>query len=208
MTTTTALSIKVILGSTREARFGDKPAHWVLGEARQRAGVEADLLDLRDYPLPFFDRPVGPSREGGVYKSPEVTRWAEQIAKADAFIVVSPEYNHGYPAVLKNAFDHISPEWARKPIGFLSYGSAGGARAVEQLRLVAVELQMWPMRSALHLPLDVYLAALKEPVPPNPQVFDPMKKSMFGDVVARFFDELLWAGNALKTARSATAKPG
>jgi NAD(P)H-dependent FMN reductase len=196
-----ALSVKVILGSTREGRFGDKPAHWILGEARQRPGVEAELLDLRDHPLPFFDRPVAPSREGGVYAHPAVARWAEAIAKADAFIVVTPEYNHGPSAVLKNALDHLFPEWARKPIGFVGYGSAGGARAIEQLRLVAVELQMWPIRHAIHLPLDVYLAAMKEPVPPNPQVFAPLK-NMFGDRVAMFFDDLLWSGRALKAARA------
>src|SRR4029077_6108798 len=140
MTPASPLTVKVILGSTRDGRFGDKPAHWILGEARQRPGVDAELVDLRDHPLPFYDRPPSPTREGGVYPSPAVTRWAQQIAPADAFVVVSPEYNHGYPGVLKNAFDHISPEGGRKPIGFVSYGNAGGARAVEQLRLVAVEL--------------------------------------------------------------------
>jgi NAD(P)H-dependent FMN reductase len=82
----------------------------------------------------------------------------------------------------------------------VSYGGAGGARAVEQLRLVAVELQMWPIRNGLHLPLEVYLAAMKEPVPPNPEVFAPMK-NLFGDRVAMFFDDLLWAARALQAAR-------
>jgi NAD(P)H-dependent FMN reductase len=199
---TPALSVKVILGTTREGRFGDKPAHWILGEASKQPGVEAELLDLRDFPLPFFDRPMAPVREGGVYPDPAVTRWAAEVAKADAYIVVAPEYNHGYSAVLKNAFDHTFPEWGRKPIGFVSYGNAGGARAVEQLRMVAVELQMWPIRSALHLPLEVYLAAMKEPIPPNPQVFEPLRKTFGVDRVAQFFDDLLWAARALKVARS------
>jgi NAD(P)H-dependent FMN reductase len=204
MTTSAPLSIKVILGSTREGRFGDKPAHWILGEAALRPGVDAELLDLRDFPLPFFDRPTSPTREGGVYANPAVTRWAEKISPADAYIVVSPEYNRGYPAVLKNALDHLYPEWVRKPIGFVSYGNAGGARAVEQLRLVAIELQMWPIRNGLHLPLEVYLAAMREPVPPNPEVFAPMK-NMFGDRVAMFFDELLWAARALRAGRDQKA---
>jgi NAD(P)H-dependent FMN reductase len=196
------LSVKVILGSTREGRFGDKPAHWILGEARQRPGVEAELLDLRDYPLPFFDRPTSPVREGGVYPDPAVTRWAAAIAGADAYVVVTPEYNHGPSGVLKNALDHLYPEWARKPIGFVGHGNAGGARAIEQLRLVAVELQMWPIKQAIHIPVDVYLAGMKEPVPPNPQVFAPLKQSPFGDRVAMFFDDLLWAARALKAARA------
>jgi NAD(P)H-dependent FMN reductase len=80
---------------------------------------------------------------------------------------------------------------------------AGGARAVEQLRLVAVELQMWPIQRALHLPIEVYLAALKEPIPPNPEVFEPLRKYFGVDHVARFFDDLLWATRALKVARTA-----
>lgn len=195
------LKISVILGSTREGRFGDKPAHWILGEAAKLPGVEANLLDLRDYPLPFFDRAMSPVRAGGVYTDPAVVRWAEAIKTADAYIVVSPEYNHGYSAVLKNAFDHIYPEWAKKPIGFVGYGNAGGARAIEQLRLVAIEFQMWPIRAAIHLPLEVYLAAMKEPIPPNPAVFDPMRKTLGGDRIAQFFDDLVWCARALKAAR-------
>jgi NAD(P)H-dependent FMN reductase len=202
MSTTTALSVKVILGSTREGRFGDKPAHWIRDEAARLAGVEAELLDLRDFPLPFFDRPTSPAREKGVYPNPAVTRWAEHIARADAYVVVTPEYNHGYPAVLKNAFDHIFGEWSRKPIGFVSYGNAGGARAIEQLRLVAVEFGMWPIRAAIHIPTDIYLAARNQPVPPDPQVFEPLKKNPFGDRVAMFFADLLWAARALKDART------
>jgi NAD(P)H-dependent FMN reductase len=198
-----ALSVKVILGTTREGRVGDKPAHWILGEVAHRESVEAELLDLRDFPLTFFDRPMAPSRAGGKYTDPAVIRWAERIAPADAYIVVTPEYNHGYPAVLKNAFDHLFPEWNRKPIGFVSYGSVGGSRAIEQLRLVAVELQMWPIRHSIHLPLDVYLAALKEPVPPNPAIFAPLRNVFGTDRVAMFIDELLWAARALKVARAA-----
>jgi NAD(P)H-dependent FMN reductase len=112
-------------------------------------------------------------REGGVYANPVVTSWAAKISPADAFIVVAPEYNHGNSAVLKNAFDPLYPEWVRKPIGFVSYGNAGGARAVEQLRMVAVELQMWPIKNALHLPLEIYLAAMKEPAPRIPRSSHP-----------------------------------
>jgi hypothetical protein len=191
MDATAPLSLKVILGSTREGRFGDKPAHWILGEASRQPGVAAELLDLRDFPLPFFDRPLSPGREGGVYPDPAVTRWAAQIAPADAYIIVGPEYNHGYSAVLKNALDHLYPEWARKPVGFVSYGN------------VTIELQMWPIKTSLHLPLEVYLAAMKEPVPPNPQLFEPLKKGLGGDRVAAFFGDLLWAARALRTARQA-----
>jgi NAD(P)H-dependent FMN reductase len=195
------LSLKVILGTTRQSRFGDKPAHWICEEASRLPNVEAELLDLRDYPMPFFDQPRSPAWGTGTYEDPTVQRWADRIAAGDAFIVVSPEYNHGYPAVLKNAVDHIYAEWAQKPVGFLSYGNTGGARAVEQLRLVAVEMQMWPIRSAIHLPVDMYLAVMNEPVPANPELFEPLKKGRV-NVVERFFNELLWAAWALKRARA------
>jgi NAD(P)H-dependent FMN reductase len=103
--------------------------------------------------------------------------------------------------VLKNAVDHIYAEWAQKPVGFLSYGNTGGARAVEQLRLVAVEMQMWPIRSAIHLPVDMYLAVMNEPVPANPELLEPLKKGRV-NVVERFFKELVWAARALKQARA------
>ncbi len=200
------IKIKVILGTTRQNRFGDKPAQWICDEARAQPDVEVELLDLRDYPLPFFDEPRSPAWNKGVYSNELVQRWADRIADGDAFIMVTPEYNHGYPAVLKNAIDYIYPEWADKPVGFLSYGNAGGARVIEQLRQVVVELQMLPIRSAIHLPVAVYLAVMHEPVPANPDLFLPLKEGRVNHV-ERFFHELLWSARALKTARDASVTP-
>jgi len=195
------IKIKIILGTTRKGRFGDKPAHWILDEARALPDVEVELLDLRDYPLPHFDEPASPMWKKGQYDDESVQRWADRIADGDAFVIVSPEYNHGYPAVLKNAIDYIYPEWVNKPVGFVSYGNAGGARAVEQLRQVAIEMQMWPIRSAIHIPVAVYLAVMHESVPANPELFKPLKEGRVNQV-ERFFRELLWAARALKNARA------
>jgi len=195
------LKIKVILGTTRQRRFGDKPAHWMADEARALPDVEVELLDLRDFPLPFFDEPMSPMWGNGAYTNEAVQRWADRIADADGFVMIAPEYNHGYPAVLKNAIDSIYPEWVRKPVGFVSYGSMGGARAVEQLRQVAIEMQMWPIRSAIHIPVDVYRAVMSETVPANPDLFLPLKEGRVNHV-ERFFKELLWCAHALKRARS------
>jgi NAD(P)H-dependent FMN reductase len=194
------IKIKTILGTTRQGRFGDKPAHWICDEARALSDVDVELLDLRDYPLPHFDEPASPMWKQGRYDDPGVQGWADRVADGDAFIVVAPEYNHGYPAVLKNAIDYIYPEWVHKPVGFVSYGNAGGARGVEQLRLVAIEMQMWPIRSAIHLPSSVYMAVMHEPVPANPDLFKPMKEGRVNQV-ERFFKDLLWAARALKRAR-------
>src|SRR5665213_949628 len=105
------LKIKVILGSTRQGRFGDKPAHWIFDEAKKKEGVEVEYLDLRDYALPFFDEPAPPSSIKEPYINPVVQKWTAKIADGDAIIVVTPEYNHGYPAVLKNALDYVYKEW-------------------------------------------------------------------------------------------------
>jgi NAD(P)H-dependent FMN reductase len=196
------IKIKVILGTTRQRRFGDKPAYWIAEEAKAQSDVEVELLDLRDYPLPFFDEPASPMWSKGQYAKEVVQRWANRIADGDAFIIVTPEYNHGYPAVLKNAIDCIYPEWVDKPVGFVSYGNAGGARAVEQLRQVVVELQMLPIRSAIHIPGPVYLAVMHESVPANPDLFRSLKEGRVNHV-SRFFDELLRAARGLKRARDA-----
>jgi len=201
MSPMSTLKIKVIVGSTRANRFSEKPAAWIFDLAKKRTDLEVELLDLSDYPLPFFEEAMPPGLAKDQYENPIVVKWRDKIREADGFIICSPEYNHGYPAVLKNAIDSIYPEWVRKPVGFVSYGSMGGARAVEQLRQVAIEMQMWPIRSAIHIPPDVYRAVMSEPVPANPDLFRPLKEGRVNHV-ERFFKELLWAAHALKRARS------
>src|SRR4026207_1494560 len=146
------LKIKVIVGSTRANRFGEKPASWIFELARKRSDLDVELLDLRDYPLPFFEEAMPPGLAKDGYTNPAVVKWRDKIKEADGFIIVTPEYNHGYPAVLKNALDYTYFAWARKAVAFVSWGSAGGARGVEQLRMVAVELDMVPIRFAGALP--------------------------------------------------------
>src|SRR3989338_10334075 len=111
------IKIKIIMGSTRQNRFSEKPANWIFEEAKKLESVDADLLDLRDYVMPFFDDPMSPSMAKGNYSNKVVKKWAEKINDGDAFIIVTPEYNNGYPAVLKNALDVIYPEWNRKAVG-------------------------------------------------------------------------------------------
>ena len=148
------MKIQIILGSTRQGRFGDKPAQWIFEKTAKLPGVEAELLDLREHPLPFFDEPVSPGMSDGKYANPEAAKWAKKIGEADAYIIVAAEYNHGYTAVLKNALDYVYKEWNNKPVAFVSYGgAAGGARAVEQLRQVVVELQMTPIRATVLIPM-------------------------------------------------------
>ena len=187
--------ISVIMGSTREGRFSEKPARWILQHLKKRDGIDARLLDLRDFPMPFFDQPVPPATPGKQpYADESVKKWTAAIAVSDGFVFVTPEYNYGPPAVLKNAIDWVYPEWNRKAAGFVSYGSAVGARGVQQLRETAIELQLAPVRSSVHIPVSTLWAHYKG-----------------GDVdaglaeleasAARLIDDLLWWTAALKAAR-------
>ena len=141
--------VAVIIGSTRDTRFADKPAAWILDLARRREGWEVELLDLRDADLPFFNE--ASSNFWVPSKDPKAVAWQQTLAGFDGFIFVTAEYNRSIPAALKNALDQAYREWIHKPAGILGYGSTGGARAVEHLRTIAIELQMVPVRSAVHI---------------------------------------------------------
>ena len=192
------LKLKIIVGSVRKQRFGDKAGHWILEKAKKK-GFDAELLDLRDWPFPFYDEPTSAAFvTNGAYPSAIAQKWAEKIKEADAFIAVSPEYNHSTSAALKNAFDMIYTEWNNKPIGFVAYGGVGGARAVEHLRGIAVELQMAPIRAAVHIP---------QPWTMLDKNGDLKAGSLdsFSDGADAFLDQLTWWTKALKTARAESA---
>lgn len=144
------LKLGVILGSTRPGRLGAQVADWVMEQVSRRGDAAYELVDLADHPLPHLDEAVPPSL--GRYEHEHTKRWAELIDGFDGFVVVTPEYNHAMPGVLKNAFDFLYAEWNNKAIGFVSYGAAGGTRAVEQLRLVSGELQLADVRQQVILP--------------------------------------------------------
>ncbi|MFI1093349.1 NADPH-dependent FMN reductase [Streptomyces sp. NPDC020917] len=143
--------IGIILGSTRPGRNGEAVARWVLDVARQRDDAEFTLIDLLDYRLPHLDEAVPPSL--GQYSQPHTQEWARTIDSFDGFVMVTPEYNHSTSGALKNAIDFLYAEWNNKAVGFVSYGSAGGTRAVEHLRLIAGELQMADVRAQVALSL-------------------------------------------------------
>ncbi|MBE1484776.1 NADPH-dependent FMN reductase [Plantactinospora soyae] len=143
--------IGIILGSTRPGRNGEQVARWVLDIATQRSDADYELIDLLDYKLPHLDEAIPPSM--GQYSQPHTLEWAAKIASFDGFVIVTPEYNHSTSGALKNAIDFLFAEWNNKAVGFVSYGSVGGARAVEHLRLIAGELMMADVRSQVALSL-------------------------------------------------------
>jgi NAD(P)H-dependent FMN reductase len=188
------LKVGLIVGSTRKGRFADTPAAWVAEGAAARGDLQLEVLDLRDFRLPFFDEPLPPLYTGGVYSQPEAEAWRNRLGGFDAFIATVAEYNHGPTAVLKNAFDSAMLEWQRKPIAFVGYGGVGAARAIEQLRGVVVELQMAPIKQEVNIAMEPFLGVLR-----GGRSFDDYEYLV--QARGTMFDHLAWWGNALKLAR-------
>lgn len=187
--------ISIIVGSTRPQRFGDVPARWIEEVAREHSGAEINLLDLRDFPLQNFDAPIAPAYEP--IPSDVARRWAVELKRSDGYIFITAEYNHSITGALKNAIDHAFHEFRRKPAAFVGYGGAGGARAIEHLRNILVELQVAPIRSAVHVGL-LEFRALKQGA------------ASFADypyleeAAKLMLDDLMWWTRALREARAAT----
>ena len=184
--------IGIILGSTRPNRNGEQVARWVSDIASKRSDAEFELVDLRDYPLPHLDEPIPPSL--GQYQQEHTKAWAAKIDSFDGFVIVTPEYNHSTSGVLKNAIDYLYAEWNNKAVGFVSYGSAGGTRAVEHLRLVAGELQMADVRQQVALSLVTEFE--------NYQTFKPGDYNL--PALDTLLDQVIAWSNALSHLRADT----
>lgn len=183
------LKVGIILGSTRPGRNGAAVARWTYELARQRSDAEFELVDIKDYNLPLLDEPVPPSM--GQYAHEHTKRWAAKVDSFDAFVFVTPEYNHSTSGALKNAIDYVYAEWNNKAAGFVSYGSAGGTRAVEHLRLIMAELQIADVRSQVTLSLFTDFENMSELKPAGYH-----EKSLNG-----MLDQLIAWGSALKHLR-------
>ena len=189
--------IGIIVGSVRPNRFADKPTEWIAKIAGEHTDLDFEVVDLRDYPLPFFNEPASPAWAPS--QNEVAQRWQKKIAALDGFIVTAAEYNHAPTGVLKNALDYAYNEWKNKPIAFVGYGGVGGARAVEQLRMIAVELQMAPIRHAVHILLPDFMAVLQQGK--LLAEFDHLNQG-----ANQMIDQLAWWAYALKKARDADAE--
>lgn len=183
------IRIGVIVGSTRPGRKALDVAKWVMEIATLRNDAAYELVDIQDFKLPLLDEPVPPSM--GQYSKPHTRAWAEKIASYDGFVFVTPEYNHGTSGALKNAIDFLFAEWNNKAAGFVGYGSAGGARAVESLRLVMGEIKIADVRSQVMLSLFSDFE--------NYTVFKP--GAHHENSVTAMLDEVVSWSRALKTVR-------
>ena len=189
--------IAVIVGSTRPTRFADVPAKWILKQAQARGDMDVELVDLRDHALPFFDEMASnlwmPSR------NPEAIRWQETVGRFDGYIFVVAEYNRSITGVLKNALDQAYKEWNRKPFTAIGYGSVGGARAIEHLRAIGIELQMVSTRNAVHIGGSDAMAVL--PMFGNKPIED-IEAGLLPSATAAL-DQLVWWAKATMAARTA-----
>lgn len=188
------LKLALIIGSTRPNRFADVPAKWILEGAKDRLDFTLDVLDLRDHPLPYFNEPAPVGYSGGKFTEAAAEAWRHKVGAYDGFIVTAAEYNHAPTVVLKNAFDSASFEWNRKPIAFVGYGGVGGARAIEHLRGIAVELQMAPIKHEVNIAMAEFLGVMQQGKALNDFAYLTAARTLV-------FDQMVWWGNALKTAR-------
>lgn len=181
-----AVRVEVVIGSVREGRIGPRVAEWIVGRIRLHPKFDCGVIDLVDAALPV-----------DLTASVETEAFRRRIERADAFVVVTAEYNHGYPAALKTAFDTLKYEWRGKPVGFVSYGGpAGGVRAVEQLRQVVAELHMVSVRQSVG-----FQSARK-------QLAAAEVDAMINDSAQRMLDQLTWWANATRTFAATSPYPG
>jgi NAD(P)H-dependent FMN reductase len=186
------LEIAIVISTTRAARFGHKPAQWIRDIAAERNDMEIEIVDLRDFPMPFFDEVA--SNAWVPSQNVVARRWQKKIGGFDGYIFVTAEYNHGMPAALKNALDYAYPEWNKKAAAFVGYGSVGGARAIEHLRLVAAELQLATIRTGVYIQGADFMAVWKDGKELKDIAYlQPGVKDML--------DQLVWWTKALKVAR-------
>ncbi len=192
------LNIAVIVGSTRDSRFAEKPAKWIFDLASTRDDLNVELVDLKDFDLPFFNEPA--SNAWMPSSDPAAVKWQQKIGEFDGYIFVTAEYNHSITGALKNAIDQAYVEWIRKPMAIVGYGGLGAARAAEHLRTIGVELQMVPIRAAVHIGggefMKIHPMGADGPIADIEEVILPSANGML--------DDLTWWANATKTARDAT----
>jgi NAD(P)H-dependent FMN reductase len=188
------LRIAIIIGSTRPGRKGEAVARWACEIAKKRNDAEFELVDVKDFSLPLLDEPMPPIM--GQYTKDHTRKWSEKVASFDAFVFVTPEYNHATCGALKNAIDFLYSEWVNKAAGFIAYGGASGTRAVENLRLVMGELQVATVRAQVGLSMftDFENFSVFRPAPAQESAVNSM------------LDQVIAWGGALKTLRENQAQ--
>jgi NAD(P)H-dependent FMN reductase len=193
------LKLAIIIGTTRQKRETPKQARWVYNAAKQMEGVEPEIIDLKDYPMPFFDEPKSPRYNPNRDIDPIAQKWLKKLEQFDAYFFVTAEYNHSLPAVLKNAIDYITWEIQRKPAAIASHGSAGGARAQIQLKIVLSESRAVP----IPIPTPLAMAGMSEKIDEEGNLSEELRQAEHGpqEALENTLAELKWYSDALQVAR-------
>lgn len=191
------MKLKVIVGSTRPNRVTPQIAKWVADEAKTQEGTEVEILDLADYPMPFFDEPISPRYNPDRKINPVVKKWIDKLADGDAFVFVTPEYNHSITGVLKNSLDYVTSELTKKPVTVVSHGTVGGARAAMHLREILSE------SGGINITRQVAVASASDKINPEGQLNEAEKANPYGPQTAlkNTLEELKWVSDALAAAR-------
>lgn len=190
------MKLQVILGSTRPGRVSERIAKWVLTEAKTQ-GIDAEIVDLKDYPLEMFNEPISPRYNPNREITPVMQKWMTKVAEAEAYIVVTPEYNHSIPAVLKNAIDYLTVELGRKPATVVAHGTVGGARATMHLKEILSE------SGAAIIPKQIALAKVTDHINEAGELSEEVKSQPYGPAhsLSSMLEELKWYSDALAAAR-------
>lgn len=192
------MKLQVIVGSTRPGRVSDRIAKWVVAEAQTIADVTAELVDLSSFELPFFDEPISPQYNPDRKPTPVVQAWLQKVAEADAYVIITPEYNRSIPAVLKNALDYLDFQMMKKPVAILAHGSTGGAQAAAHLRGII------PGLNAVSVPSATFLVGrAAEMIDGQGTLGDEHKQHAFGPegALKRMLEDTKWYSDALAAAR-------
>lgn len=188
-------SIAIVIGTIRQGRFADRPAQWMLELAQEHAQANYELVDLRNYPLPFFDEVKSPMYE--MPENPAAQQWLNKLKAFDGYIFLTAEYNFSISGALKNALDYVYREFYRKPAAVVGYGEIGGGRAVQQLRLICIDLHLAPLRNAVHIGGQEFVALSCDDG--KFEDFPHLK-----DAAMLMLDDLVWWSNTLKLGNNAT----
>jgi NAD(P)H-dependent FMN reductase len=192
------MKLQIIVGSTRQGRVSDRVGKWVCNEANKLDGVEAEVVDLADYPMPFFDEAISPQYNPERTPNAEAKKWLDKVAEADAYILVTPEYNRSTTGVLKNAIDYLDYQFAKKPVGLVAHGSTGGAQAVAHLRGII------PGALGVSVPAATYFSdRAAEHIDETGNLSEELAARPYGPLMAvqNTLKDTVWYANALKTAR-------
>lgn len=194
------MKLAVIVGTIRQNRKTPQQAKWVLNTAKQTEGIDAELIDLKDYPMPFFDEPMSPRYNPDRQIDPAVKKWLDKLEQFDAYVFVTPEYNHSVPGVLKNALDYVTWEIQRKPVSVVSHGSSGGARAATDLKEILSESRAVPLPSSTALTM----IGMSQLIDEAGNLTEVAKAKPYGGPQKALDDalvELKWYSDALAAAR-------